>query len=431
MLPCGVAKKKPGKKAKKKAPPKAPPPVQEHKIVEMPLSKLKGAPWNPRTISKEAMDGLGASLDRFGVLQPVIWNKRSNQVVGGHQRLKVLRDRGVKTTQVVVVDMDESAEKAANLTLNNPGIAGEFSLDLPDVLGEVRDAISMEDFMALRLDLLDVTPPAELNEGNTPDPPAEPFSRLGDLITLGRHRLACGDSTEAAVVVRLLGDAKPGIMVTDPPYGVEYDPAWRSRRMQDGSSRSEGVVSNDDRADWRDAFGLFAGPVCYVWSAPGPLLAVALDSIEASGFEVRNQIVWSKINLPLSRGHYRGQFEPCWYAVRKGKAAGWCGDHSQSTVWRMASPGAQGNSEDKTEHATQKPIECMARPLRNHEFPEVYDPFLGSGTTLVAAEQLGRTCFGIELDPKYCDVIVMRYLSICPDAEVTIERDGEVIPWPG
>lgn len=161
MLPCGVAKKKPGKKAKKKAPPKAPPPVQEHKIVEMPLSKLKGAPWNPRTISKEAMDGLGASLDRFGVLQPVIWNKRSKQVVGGHQRLKVLRDRGVKTTQVVVVDMDESAEKAANLTLNNPGIAGEFSTDLPDILGAVRDSISLEDFMALRLDILDRPPPPD------------------------------------------------------------------------------------------------------------------------------------------------------------------------------------------------------------------------------------------------------------------------------
>lgn len=416
-------KRKPAKKRTgRKAP--ATPKVVHHEIIEMDLADLTPADYNPRVIKKPAFEGLGASLDRFGMLQPIVWNKRSSTIVGGHKRIEALEQRGVERTQVVVVDLSPTEERAANLTLNNPAIAGEFDSSLQEVLDSVKLELPEDVFVGLRLDELDMTPPEELNEGTTPDPPKKPKTKLGDIITLGRHRLICGDSTDAETVARLLDGAKPGIMVTDPPYGVEYDPEWRER---DGLGADRlGKVANDNRSDWREAYDRFPGDVAYVWHASLFIAEVAL-SIEASGMLRRSLIIWDKGTLLISRGHYHWQHEPCWYSVRKGKTARWCGDRKQSTVWSIARRGADG--EDQTEHATQKPIECMARPLRNHDFSECYDPFLGSGTTLIAAEQLGKTCFGAELSEAYVDVIVGRYLSLFPDHEVTRERKGKVRPW--
>jgi DNA modification methylase len=190
-------------------------------------------------------------------------------------------------------------------------------------------------------------------------------------------------------------------MVTDPPYGVKYDPAWRKRAGLSDSSRM-GRVANDDRMDWREAWQLFPGDVAYVWHA-GLFAAATASHLEDSGFEIRSQIIWRKPTFPISRGHYHWQHEPCWYAVRQGASAGWIGDRSQTTVWDIA-----WRSEAKTDHGTQKPVECMARPIRNHE-GNVYEPFGGSGTTLIAAEQLARRCTAIEIEPAYCDVVVMRW----------------------
>jgi len=231
----------------------------------------------------------------------------------------------------------------------------------------------------------------------------------GQIWKIGKHRLMCGDGTSAGDVAKVLAGAKPLLMVTDPPYGVEYDAGWRNdampeknpRQWRDGHGRAIGKVTNDDRADWRAAWILFPGDVAYVWHG-GNRANVVANSLVACGFELRSQIVWAKSQFVISRGHYHGQHEPCWYAVRSGATGHWRGDHSQTTLWSIEKP-----HKSETGHSTQKPIECMARPIRNHE-GDVYDPFLGSGTTMVAAEQLGRVCYGMEIEPKYVAVSLER-----------------------
>jgi DNA modification methylase len=193
-------------------------------------------------------------------------------------------------------------------------------------------------------------------------------------------------------------------MVTDPPYGVAYDPKWRVRAGLNRNTGKLGKVANDDRADWRDAWANFRGDVAYVWSAPGPLQVSSFESLVAAGFEVRQQIIWAKERFALGRGHYHYQHEPCWYAVRnKGH---WTGDRSQSSLWQINAREDRGHG-----HATQKPVECMRRPMLNNSSPGdvVYDPFLGSGTTLIAAEASSRVCLGVELDSLYVDVAVRRW----------------------
>ena len=176
-----------------------------------------------------------------------------------------------------------------------------------------------------------------------------------------------------------------------------------------------GKVSNDSRADWREAWSIAPASVAYVWHA-GRYASIVAESLEVCDFEIRNQIIWAKDNFALSRGAYHWQHEPCWYAVKKGAKSYWIGDRSQSTLWQINSREDKGHG-----HGTQKPVECMARPLKNHE-GDVYDPFIGSGTTMVSAHQLGRICYGMEIDPKYCQVIVDRMRKLDPDIE--IKRNG-------
>ena len=236
--------------------------------------------------------------------------------------------------------------------------------------------------------------------------PKNPVTQPGDLWLLGEHRLLCGDSTEAVNMDRLLAGEQPRLMVTDPPYGVEYDPNWRNEAGVSSTTRT-GKVSNDDRVDWTAVWKLFPGVVCYVWHAGRHCGEVAAN-LHAAGFDIRAQIIWAKSRFALSRGNYHWQHEPCWYAVRKGSKAHWVGDRKQSTVWDITVT----DDGDKTRHGTQKPLECMARPMRNHDAPVVLDPFLGSGSTLIAAHKLGRQCLGMELDPGYVDVAIERWEKV-------------------
>ena len=236
-----------------------------------------------------------------------------------------------------------------------------------------------------------------------PEPPKEPISVLGDVWILGRHRLVCGDCTDADTVAKCLDGVKPHLMVTDPPYGVEYDPSWRAKAGVNKNTEKMGVVENDGRADWSEAWVLFPGDVAYVWHG-GLHSSTVAESLETAGFSVRSQIIWSKDRFALSRGDYHWQHEPCWYAVKnKGH---WAGDRKQSTIWNIKSRDDSGHG-----HSTQKPVECMKRPIENNSSPgqAVYEPFSGSGTTIIAAEMTGRACYAIELNPTYVDVAVKRW----------------------
>ena len=284
------------------------------------------------------------------------------------------------------------------------------------------------------LELKDIL--ADRTEGLTdpddvPEVQAEAVTVLGDVWLLGRHRLVCGDSTDAGVVEAVLGGVKPHLMVTDPPYGVDYDPAWRSAPGVAASIRhpkkgAVGKVENDGRADWSDAWGLFSGDVAYVWHGAIHVASVA-ESLLVSGFDVRTQIIWVKDQFVISRGHYHPQHEPCFYAVRQSATGHWVGDRKQSTVWAIQNGrGAAGNTDDgRTGHSTQKPVECMRRPIENNSShgQAVYDPFVGSGTTIIAAEMTGRACHAIEISPQYVDVTIRRWQSFTGQT-ATLEGDG-------
>ena len=193
-------------------------------------------------------------------------------------------------------------------------------------------------------------------------------------------------------------------MVTDPPYGVSYDPTWRNRAMPGKRSRRTGKVANDHQADWGPAWALFPGAIAYVWHGALHATTVA-RSLDEWGFKIRAQIIWAKERLVIGRGDYHWQHEPCWYAVRdKGH---WLGDRKQTTLWTIPA----GGQDADTIHGTQKPVECMRRPLLNHSKPGdlVYDPFLGSGTTLIAAETTSRACRALEIEPGYVDIIIRRW----------------------
>ncbi|MFY9828002.1 MAG: DNA methyltransferase [Rhodoplanes sp.] len=302
--------------------------------------------------------------------------------------------------------------KAFRLLANRSAAWAEWddellALELQDLKGIDYDlALTGFDAGELR-SLLDDGPATGLtDEDAAPEPPATPVTKPGDLILLGSHRLLCGDATKAEDVARLLDGARPHLMVTDPPYGVDYDPNWRNEAGVSATKRT-GKVANDDRADWREAWSLFPGEVAYVWHAAVHATMVA-DSLIACGFDIRAQIVWSKNRFALGRGDYHWQHEPCWYAVRRGTRSHWQGARDQSTLWSIAPIGMEDAA---TAHGTQKPVEAMRRPIVNNSErgDAVYEPFCGSGTTLIAAEPIGRVCWAIEIDPAYCDVVVERW----------------------
>ena len=274
---------------------------------------------------------------------------------------------------------------------------------------------------------------------SVPELPENPVSRTGDLWVCDKHRVLCGDSTSPANVARLLGECQPLLMVSDPPYGIELDSEWRDRAGLNGCGpaeasylkhRTEGhhetSISGDTRADWSEAFALVPSlQVAYVWHA-SVFTREVLDGLLRIGFLYPQQIIWNKGRVVLTRTHYWYQHEPCWY-VRK-KNAPWFGKAGEnSTIWDSPSPKfiMGGSDEQKFDHPTQKPVELMRRPILNHTRREeiIYDPFLGSGTTLAAAEANGRVCYGLEIDPKYCDVIIQRWQGFSGRC-ATLEGDG-------
>ena len=395
---------------------------QEPEVRVMKLAALTPSPFNPRTITEEAARGLRASIRRFGLVQPIVWNRTSGHVVGGHQRIDALKALGKTEAQVVVVDLPEPEEKALNLTLNNPAIAGEFTDGLQAILAEI-SANSPLEFEELQLDALLETSLDGIIEDEAPEPPKKPVTRTGDLWILGDHRLLCGDSTNADDVRKVLADAAPRLLLTDPPYGVELDMEWRDRAGLNGLGlaersymRKEGhqntKISGDTKADWSDAFELVPSlDTAYVWHASAFSIEVGMG-LRRIGFDLKQQIIWRKPHFALSRQHYHWQHEPCWYA-RKKRAQPFRGSRDQSTIWDAASPKMlmTGSTEEKVDHPTQKPVALYVRPIKNHlkSGERFYEPFCGSGTAIIAAEQTRARCHAIELDPTFADIAVSRW----------------------
>ena len=381
----------------------------------MKLKDIRPNPDNPRVIRDEKFQKLKRSIEEFPKmmsLRPIVIDA-DGVVLDGNMRLRALQDLGYKEVPDEWVRRAEELtddEKRRFVIADNVGF-GEWAWD---ALANEWDA---EDLEAWGLDLPEFIEEIKEAEDDGFEMPDEVHTDIvpGDLFEIGPHRLLCGDSTNADDVPKLLGGKKPLLMVTDPPYGVEYDPEWRKEAGINKNAAKMGKVSNDSRADWREAWSIAPASVAYVWHA-GRYASIVAESLEVCDFEIRNQIIWAKDKFALSRGAYHWQHEPCWYAVKKGAKSYWIGDRSQSTLWQINSREDKGHG-----HGTQKPVECMARPLKNHE-GDVYDPFIGSGTTMVSAHQLGRICYGMEIDPKYCQVIVDRMRKLDPDIE--IKRNG-------
>lgn len=414
---------------------------QRLKVQYWPLAKLREAPDNARTHSAEQVAQLARSLDQWGWTNPLLVDEEG-ELIAGHGRLAAAKLRGLREVPVIVLAGLTEAQRRAYRVADNrlAENAGWDDDKLAAVMKDLRaldfdlSAIGFDDDeLAELLEPDDADTPREGNtDGEAAPPPAPPVSRAGDLWLLGPHRLLCGSAIAAADVARAIGPLQPNLMVTDPPYGVEYDPAWRDGAVISGVvkvARAQGAVQNDDRADWREAWTLFPGPIAYVWHA-GVRAGEVQASLEAAGFEVRAQVIWAKHHFPISRGHYHWKHEPCWYAVRKGRDGNWQGDRKQTTLWEIENRnpvGATGADADdaKTDHGTQKPLECMRKPMVNHtvQGDAVLDPFMGSATTLIAAEQLGRVAIGLEIDPVYVDMAVKRWQDFTGVA-ATLADDG-------
>lgn len=382
---------------------------------------LEPHPLNWRLHDDDQRAALEGVLEDVGFAGAVIVREHNGgyQIIDGHLRSGMDPDAEVP---VLVTDLD-AAEAEKLLATYDP--IGAMSGTDTENLRALLDSIQTDNENVQAL-LKHVEFEARLNgspkeEGPEPlRPPITPNAKLGDLYALGGHRLLCGDATDEGCVTRLLNGAVPNLMVTDPPYGVNYDPAWRAEAAANGhlayAARRVGNVPNDDRSDWGPAFKLFPGNVIYCWSPAGSNSVTFYEALFEALFEVRMQIIWSKPHFPISRGHYHVRHEPCWYAVRKGKDAAWIGDRTQTTVWEIPL-----DRNDEGGHGAQKPVECMACPIRNHA-GDVYDPFVGSGTTLIACEQTDRTCYAMDVDPGYCDVAIARWERYTGHAAELLER---------
>jgi DNA modification methylase len=347
------------------------------------------------------------AITEFGFKIPLLV-RSDGELIDGHLRLKAAQRLGLQQLPVILCDDWTAAQvKAFRLLVNRSATWAEWNLE--SVSFEVQELkaadfdLKLTGFTGFELDSLLHRPDSQDSTEAVPELPEEPVTCPGDLWLCGSHRVLCGDSTSALDVERLLGTERPHLMVTDPPYGVDYDPSWREQAGL-GQQRQTGTVANDDCVDWTAAYQLFPGDVAYIWHA-GVHAAEVASGIRSAGFDIRAQIIWTKQHFALSRGHYHWQHEPCWYSVRKDRSAHWRSDRKQSTVWQVANLNPFGGSETEdavTGHGTQKPVELMRRAIVNHTEAgdTVYDPFLGSGTTLIAGEMSSRCCLGLDIDTR-------------------------------
>lgn len=380
-------------------------------IQRIPISDITPASYNPRKDlqpSDPEFEKLRKSIETFGCVEPLIWNRKTGNLVGGHQRLKILIDRGDTEVEVSVVNLDESREKALNIALNK--ISGEWDhAQLAEVMATLDGAefdMSLTGFdlvetTALLDSLTEANPDADI-----PEIPKNPKTQLGDIVQLGPHRVLCGDATDSKCWEALMAGKLGDIISTDPPYNVAYGsskiPNHKMREiLNDNMGAKEWEAFN--RVWASNALKYYSGGDIYVWGAPGPTGMAQRQLLVDMGIHWSATIIWKKQHFVLSRANYQKMYEPCFYGWKN--KSSFIADRKQVEVWEVDRPTRSG------EHPTMKPIELCKIGIRNssQRGDIVLDPFLGSGSTLLACQELDRVCYGMELDPGYCDVIKVRY----------------------
>ncbi|HFU3943069.1 TPA: site-specific DNA-methyltransferase [Streptococcus suis] len=397
-------------------------------IREIRLFELHPASYNPRKKLKKGdkeYEKIKQSLLKFGYVDPIIVNKDLT-VIGGHQRLTVLKDLDYETAKCVIVDLSKEDEKALNIALNK--ITGQWDDQLlADLLLDLQES-------DVNLDLTGFEPPeiddilSNVHDKDLSDDDFDveeelkkpTFSKRGDIWQLGKHRVICGDSTKAETYDQLLGDKKANLVVTDPPYNVDVE-------------ETAGKILNDNMPDsdfYQFLFDMFTQVEKHMES-DGSIYVFHADTeglnfrkaFKDAGFYLSGCCIWKKNSLVLGRSPYQWQHEPCLFGWKQKGKHQWFSDRKQTTIWEYDRP------KSSKDHPTMKPIPLMAYPIQNSSMRGtlVLDPFLGSGSTLMAADQTGRVCFGIELDEKFVDVIVKRYIESTGNDNVTVLRDGQTL----
>jgi len=401
-------------------------------IEKIQTERLIPADYNPRKDLKPGdpeYEKLKRSLEEFGYVEPVIWNKTTSHVVGGHQRLKVLLDMGITEAECVVVEMDAEKEKALNVALNK--ISGDWDKDklallIADLQGTDFD-VSLTGFDPSEIDDLfkdslkdgihddDFDVDAELQN------PA--ITKPGDVWLLGRHRLVCGDSTKADTFTTLMDGKLANLVVTDPPYNVNYEGA--AGKIKNDNMGNEAFYAFLLAAFTNTEAVMAQDASIYVFHADTEGLNFR-KAFSDAGFQLSGCCIWKKPSLVLGRSPYQWQHEPVLFGWKKKGKHNWYTDRKQTTIWEFEKP------KKNADHPTMKPIALVAYPIMNSSLTNciVLDPFGGSGSTLIACEQSDRICFTIELDEKYCDVIVKRYIEQVGSADgVSVIRDGVTMKY--
>lgn len=383
---------------------------------EIALADIKPAKYNPRKIDKENLDGLKESLKIFGQRENLVVNKDMT-LISGHQRYKAMVELGWSSAFCDVLELSKQDEKKLNLTFNNPNIQGKFEKQgLESILAELKLSSSMD---ALRLPQLSTLAP-EVKEDEAPElSKSPPKSKLGEVYLLGRHRVICGDATNSKHVHRLMDSKQADLFITDPPYGVAYADKNKSLNAIGRGNRIQTPIENDHMSvdemkelwtkSFINAFNVTKDTAPYYINAMqgGDLMMMMMMmmSILNSGWNLKHMMIWAKNNHVLGRMDYHYRHEPIFYGWKEGKSHNWYGDHSQTSLWDINKP------QKSDLHPTMKPIALISKAINNSSKKGdiILDLFLGSGSTLIACEQLDRICYGMELDPKYVDVIRKRY----------------------
>jgi site-specific DNA-methyltransferase (adenine-specific) len=382
----------------------------------LPISEIKNNPNNPRVIKDDKFEKLVASIKEFPKMleiRPIVVND-DMIVLGGNMRLKACKAAGLKEVPVLKAsNLTEDEQRQFIIKDNVSG--GEWDWDM---LANEWDVEQLEEW-GLDVPINLETELEAVEDDFDATPPEEPISLLGDLYEIGEHRLLCGDSTDSDSVAKLMNGVLADMCHTDPPYNIDYE----------GGSKKREKIANDKLDDFPkflyDVYttistALKKGGAIYVWHASSETHNFIQQFLNA-GFLFKSYIVWNKNNSTFGRSDYHWKHEPCIYGWLDGASHKWCGDRKQTTVWDIERPSRSD------EHPTMKPIPLCSKPLENSsvEGDIVLDVFLGSGSTMVASHQLKRKCYGMELDPKYCDVIVKRMIKL--DPSIKVKRNGQLI----